>query len=104
MERSFFASGSKDLYVYVQDEYPDWAYNGGVRPGTTNGVWDYLPILQSAVEKVATQSAHPENYISIPFNEPDAGNWYPNWSTQKTQFLADWSAAYNTPPTIASGG
>ncbi|MBT2588443.1 hypothetical protein J7I86_21815 [Arthrobacter sp. ISL-95] len=98
VEKSFFASGSKDLYVYTQDEYPDWAYNGGSRPGDANndGVWDYLPILQAAVEKVATQSAHPENYKFIPFNEPDAGNWYPNWSTQKTQFLADWSAAYDT--------
>ncbi|WP_374008475.1 CBM35 domain-containing protein [Leifsonia sp. LS-T14] len=98
VEKNFFASGGKDLYVYVQDEYPDWAYNGGKRPGDANndGEWDYLPILRAAVEKVATQSTHPEDYIFIPFNEPDAGNWYPNWSTQKTQFLADWTAAYNT--------
>lgn len=98
VERSFFAAGGKDLYVYVQDEYPDWAYNGGKRPGDANGdgVWDYLPILRAAVEKVATKSQHPQNYIFIPFNEPDAGNWYPNWATQKDQFLADWSAAYET--------
>ena len=98
VESSFFAGGGRDLYVYIQDEYPDWAYNGGKRPGDANGdgVWDYLPILRAAVEKVATQSAHPENYVFIPFNEPDAGNWYPNWTTQKDQFLADWSAAYDT--------
>lgn len=97
VEKAFFASGGKDLYVYVQDMYPDWAYNGGQRPGDANadGEWDYLPIVRSVAEKIATQSAHPENYIFIPFNEPDAGNWYPNWTTQKNQFLADWSAAYN---------
>ncbi|MFF1876139.1 cellulosome protein, partial [Kitasatospora herbaricolor] len=97
VEKSFFAGGGKDLYVYIQDEYPDWAYNGGKRPGDANGdgEWDYLPVLRAAVEKVATQSQHPEDYIFIPFNEPDAGNWYPNWSTQKNQFLADWSAAYS---------
>jgi len=98
VESSFFAAGGRDLYVYIQDEYPDWAYNGGQRPGDANndGVWDYLPILRAAVEKIATQSAHPENYVFIPFNEPDAGNWYPNWSTQKDQFLSDWWAAYDT--------
>ena len=98
VEKSFFAGSGKDLYVYVQDAYPDWPYNGGQRPGDANndGVWDYLPILKAAVEKVATQSAHPKNYVFIPFNEPDGGNWYPDWSTQKDQFLADWSAAYDT--------
>jgi hypothetical protein len=98
VEGNFFAGAGKDLYVYVQDEYPDWAYNGGQRPGDANndGVWDYLPILQNVVEQIATKSAHPEDYVFIPFNEPDGGNWYPNWSTQKDQFLADWTAAYNT--------
>lgn len=97
VEDGFFAGAGKDLYVYVQDMYPDWPYNGGKRPGDANGdgVWDYLPILKKAVEDVATKSAHPENYVFIPFNEPDGGNWYPNWSTQKDEFLADWSAAYD---------
>jgi hypothetical protein len=96
VESSFFAAGGKDLYVYIQDEYPDWAYNGGKRPGDANndGEWDYLPIIRSVAGKIAKQSEHPENYIFIPFNEPDAGNWYPDWATQKDQFLADWSAAY----------
>ncbi|MFC0541703.1 CBM35 domain-containing protein [Kutzneria chonburiensis] len=98
VEKSFFAGSGKDLYVYVQDAYPDWPYNSGHRPGDADhdGVWDYLPVLKAAVEKVATKSAHPRDYIFIPFNEPDGGNWYPNWSTQKDQFLADWSAAYDT--------
>ncbi|MEV6611694.1 CBM35 domain-containing protein [Kutzneria sp. NPDC051319] len=98
VEKSFFAGSGKDLHVYVQDAYPDWPYNGGRRPGDADndGVWDYLPVLKAAVEKVATQSAHPRDYIFIPFNEPDGGNWYPNWSAQKDQFLADWSAAYDT--------
>ncbi|MEN2736444.1 CBM35 domain-containing protein [Microbacterium sp. X-17] len=98
VEKSFFAGGGKDLYVYVQDMYPDWPYNGGKRPGDANndGVWDYLPILKQAVEDVATKSQDPSKYVFIPFNEPDGGNWYPNWSTQKDQFLADWTAAYDT--------
>lgn len=96
VERSFFAAGGQDLYVYAQDMYPDWAYNGGQRPGDANGdgVWDYLPVLRQVVEDVATKSEHPEKYVFIPFNEPDAGNWYPDWSNQRQQFLADWSAAY----------
>ncbi|ALD14398.1 CBM35 domain-containing protein [Clavibacter capsici] len=96
VEQDFFAAGGQDLYVYAQDMYPDWAYNGGQRPGDANrdGEWDYLPILRQVVDSIATNSEHPDKYVFIPFNEPDAGNWYPNWSTQKTQFLADWSAAY----------
>lgn len=96
VESDFFAAGGQDLYVYAQDMYPDWAYNGGQRPGDSNrdGEWDYLPVLRQVVESIATNSEHPEKYVFIPFNEPDAGNWYPNWSTQKAQFLADWSAAY----------
>ncbi len=98
VESSFFAGAGKDMYVYIQDEYPDWAYNGGKRPGDANndGVWDYVPIIRAAVEKVATTSAHPQDYVFIPFNEPDGGNWYANWSTMKDQFLADWSTAYAT--------
>lgn len=102
VENEFFSGAGKDLYVYVQDMYPDWPYNGGKRPGDANGdgVWDYLPILKQVVEDIATKSAHPENYVFIPFNEPDGGNWYPDWATQKDQFLADWSAAYNVIETV----
>ena len=98
VESSFFAGAGKDIYVYLQDEYPDWAYNGGRRPGDADGdgTWDYVPVIRAAVEKIATKSAHPQRYVFIPFNEPDAGNWYADWSTMKDQFLADWSTAYAT--------
>ena len=97
VEKNFFAGAGQDLYVYVQDEYPDWPYTKGVRPGDADGdgVWDYLPVLKAAVEKIATTSERPEDYVFIPFNEPD-GIWYQNWSTMKAQFLADWTAAYAT--------
>ena len=108
VEDGFFHKYGKDMYIYVQDYYPDWAYNGGKRPGDTrtynqadgtytaqpNGVWDYLEVVQFVAEAVATRSAYPQNYVFIPFNEPDGGNWYPDWATQKDEFLADWTAAY----------
>ena len=28
----------------------------------------------------------------IPFNEPDGGNWYPEWPEHRERFLADWLA------------
>jgi len=108
VEDGFFAKGGKDMYVYVQDYYPDWAYNRGVRPGDSrtynqadgsftevpNGIWDYLEVVELVATAVATESDHPEKYIFIPFNEPDAGNWYGNWTTMKDTFLNDWNAAY----------
>ena len=96
VEDSFFAGAGEDLYVYTQDAYPDWPYHEGTRPGDEDGdgVWDYLPLLREAVTKVAENSDHPEEYIIIPFNEPDGVNWYSDWTNQKDEFLADWSAAY----------
>jgi hypothetical protein len=108
VEDGFFAKGGEDMYVYVQDYYPDWAYNGGNRPGDTrtynqadgtyvdgaNGIWDYLEVTEFVTEAVATQSAYPEKYVFIPFNEPDGGNWYNNWGALKSTFLADWDATY----------
>jgi len=109
IEDGFFAKYGQELAVYVQDYYPDWAYHGGVRPGDDrtydlangtytnipNGIWDYLEIVEFVTEAVATQSEHPEKYLLIPFNEPDAGNWYGNWATMKDTFLADWKATYD---------
>ena len=60
VEGDFFAKHGEDMYIYVQDYYPDWAYNGGQRPGDTrtynldngtytnqaNGVWDFLEIVE----------------------------------------------------------
>jgi hypothetical protein len=107
VEDGFFAKNGEDMYVYMQDYYPDWPYHGSRRPGDTrtynledgtfteggNGVWDYLEIVEFVAEAVATDSDRPQDYILIPFNEPD-GNWYPDWRGQKDQFLADWQAAY----------
>ncbi|HEX2143416.1 MAG TPA: hypothetical protein VHG10_02795 [Glycomyces sp.] len=108
IEDGFFAKHGEDMYVYVQDYYPDWPYHGSRRPGDTrtynledgsfteggNGVWDYLEVVEFVAEAVATDSDRPEDYVFIPYNEPDGGNWYPNWGTQKDQFLGDWQASY----------
>ncbi|WP_211234649.1 carbohydrate-binding protein [Glycomyces arizonensis] len=110
VEDGFFAKHGEDMYIYVQDYYPDWPYNGSQRPGDTrtydqsdgsyteaaNGVWDYLEVVEFVAEAVATDSGSPENYVFIPYNEPDGGNWYPDWANQKDRFLADWQAAYET--------
>jgi len=108
VENGFFAKNGKDMYIYVQDYYPDWPYNGSRRPGddrtynqadgsfvaTPNGVWDYLEVVEFVVEAVASSSARPQDYVFIPFNEPDGGNWYADWATMKPTFLADWLATY----------
>lgn len=108
IEGDFYAKHGQDLCIYMQDYYPDWDYNGGKRPGDTrtydqadgtytegaNGVWDYLEVVEFVAEAVATGSRRPQDYVFIPFNEADGGNWYPDWATQKDQFLADWQAAY----------
>ncbi|MFI2757181.1 hypothetical protein, partial [Streptococcus suis] len=81
VEDGFFAKNGQQLDIYVQDYYPDWAYNGGRRPGDDrtydqatgtytnqpNGVWDYLEVVEFVTEAVATKSAHPEKYVFIPF-------------------------------------
>ncbi|MEJ3743914.1 hypothetical protein WEI85_11550 [Actinomycetes bacterium KLBMP 9797] len=109
VEDGFFAKHGKDMYIYVQDYYPDWSYHGGRRPGDTrtynqadgtyveapNGVWDYLEVVEFVTEAVATTSARPEDYVFITFNEPDGGNWYWDWATLKDTFLADWKATYD---------
>lgn len=110
VEAGFFAKHGQDMYVYVQDYYPDWPYHGGARPGdertydladgtyteAPNGVWDYLEVVEFVAEAVAADSARPQDYVFIPFNEPDGGNWYPDWAGQKDRFLADWQATYDT--------
>nr|BFF25711.1 hypothetical protein GCM10025732_36760 [Glycomyces mayteni] len=93
----------------MQDYYPEWPYNGGRRPGDDrtydqatgtyteepNGVWDFLEVTEFVAEAVATDSDRPQDYVFIPYNEPDGGNWYPDWAAQKDQFLADWQATYD---------
>jgi hypothetical protein len=108
IEDGFFAKHGEDMYIYVQDYYPDWPYHGSRRPGDTrtynledgtyteggNGVWDYLEVVEFVAEAVAQDSDRPQDYVFIPFNEPDGGNWYPDWANQKDQFLGDWQATY----------
>jgi hypothetical protein len=107
IEKGFFAKNGTQLDIYVQDYYPDWAYNGGKRPGDDrtynqadgtytnqpNGIWDYLEVVEFVTEAVATQSQYPDKYVFIPFNEPDGGNWYSDWTFFTQQFLPDWKAA-----------
>ncbi|WP_204745610.1 hypothetical protein [Glycomyces paridis] len=109
VEDGFFAKHGEDMYIYVQDYYPEWPYNGGRLPGddrtydladgtyteAPNGVWDYLEVVEFVAEAVATDSDRPQDYVFIPFNEPDGGNWYPDWANQKDRFLADWQASYD---------
>lgn len=90
IEDAFFDKHGKDLYVYTQDYYPDWPYNGGRRPGddrtytrgadgrltgaytaASNGLWDYLEVLEIVVDEVAREAENPEKYVFIPFNEVD---------------------------------
>ena len=107
IEDGFFAKHGTQLDIYVQDYYPDWAYNGGRRPGDDrtynqadgsytnqpNGIWDYLEVVEFVTEAVATKSDYPDKYVFIPFNEPDGGNWYADWNFFNQQFLPDWKAA-----------
>ena len=74
------------MYIYVQDYYPDWSYNGGQRPGDTrtysqvdgtytntpNGIWDYLEVVEFVAEAVATQSARPRTTSSSRSTSPTA--------------------------------
>jgi hypothetical protein len=108
VEDGFFAKHGEELAIYIQDHYPDWPYHRGVRVGDVrtydqatgeyveepNGVWDYLEVVELMVEVVATQSDHPEEYLFIPFNEPD-GIWYQNWPTMRDTFLADWKVVHD---------
>ncbi len=93
VEEGFFAKHGRDMYVYLQDLYPDWPYNGGARPGDdSEGRWTFLAIAEKVAHAVAASSARPGSYVLVPFNEPDGGNWYPDWPAQREQFLADWLA------------
>lgn len=108
IEDGFFDKHGQDLYIYVQDYYPDWPYHGGQRPGDTrtydlatgeftdtpNGTWDFLEVARIVAEAVATESDRPGDYVFIPFNEPDGGNWYASWSTLGQTFLEDWDAVH----------
>ncbi|OZD47394.1 hypothetical protein CH252_21190 [Rhodococcus sp. 06-1477-1B] len=128
VEDSFFAKWGRELGVYTQDYYPDWPYHANTRPGDDwtfkkdangnptgekvaggNGVWDYLEVLDSVADKIATGSDHPEKFVFIPFNEPD-WIWYGLNSPRYSGYLvnggqpdsftpngeSDWKAAWDT--------
>ena len=117
IENQFVEAGAgNDLYIYMQDFYPDWAYNGGSRPSDTrtyvtdpsdpaygtytaggNGTWDYMEVVELVTRFVLENSNKLEHYVLIPFNEADEGNWagaYGYHDVLKTQFLTDWDAIY----------
>lgn len=120
LENQFFSNGGRELAVYMQDYYPDWAYHHGIRPGdersyitdvavsdprygtftdTPNNRWDYDEVVEIVVNKVLAKSEHPNQYTFIPFNEPDGGNWYntgddANNPLFKQTFLDDWDNEY----------
>jgi chitodextrinase len=93
VEDALFDNGGEYIITNIQDYYADWPYNGGKRP---TDFTTYLDIVETVVTSVCTESDHPEKYVFVPFNEPDGGNWYGNWSTMRSTFLADWKAAYET--------
>lgn len=122
VESQFFANGGEQLVVNLQDWYPDWAYNGGKRPGDTrtykldvaptdpsygtytegepNNRWDFDEVLEVVMNKILVNSNHPDQIVFMPFNEPDGGNWYNSGDNANAniyqQFLADWNDAYAT--------
>ncbi|GAB3812428.1 hypothetical protein GCM10028820_05340 [Tessaracoccus terricola] len=126
IEETFFEKHGQDLYVYTQDYYPDWPYNRGQRPGDdrsyvrgddgiltgeytneSNGVWDYLEVLEIVVDAIAREADNPEKYAFIPFNEVDL-QWlnsdslydrYMHQGGQPDSYTpngeTDWEAAWN---------
>jgi carbohydrate binding protein with CBM35 domain len=89
--KEFFATGGKQVFVNIQDAYPDWPYTGGVRPSDFS---TYTAKITTAVSTIKQKDPqHFDRYLFVPFNEPEP-NWYGDYATLKSQFLADWSAAY----------
>ena len=46
VEEGFFAKHGRDMYIYIQDHYPDWPYHGGRRPGDLDGRWSFLDVVE----------------------------------------------------------
>lgn len=122
VEKQFFSNGGQQLVVNLQDWYPDWAYNGGKRPGDTrnykldvdpnnsaygtytdsspNGRWDFDEVIETVMNKILANTSHPDDIVFMPFNEPDGGNWYASGDNAGAaiykQFLTDWNEEYAT--------
>ncbi|WP_200938860.1 CBM35 domain-containing protein [Modestobacter sp. Leaf380] len=108
VQGDFYAKHGQDMYVYMQDYYPDWAYNGGRRPGDDrsydlatgeyanqpNGTWDYLEVVRIVATELASDPDRASDYVLIPFNEPDGGNWYGDRGVFDQFFLGDWDAVH----------
>ena len=56
VEEGFFAKHGRDMYIYIQDHYPDWPYHGGRRPGDLDGRWSFLDVVERITEAVATHA------------------------------------------------
>ncbi|MGA7148667.1 MAG: hypothetical protein WBX17_09295 [Microbacterium sp.] len=104
---TFFRAGGEEIYINVQDQYPQWGYaNAGVPSNTYPGQADYLEKVRHVVQKVvdAVEPEHYDRYVITPFNEPD-WIWYGNWGNAsiRAQFFADWDAAYRLIQEIMPG-
>jgi hypothetical protein len=87
---SFFRNGGGDIYVLMQDVYPQWPYED-------LGLEDYLGKIGPMVSEIA---AHPDSgrFVLVPFNEPDE-IWYDGIASEDQasyerdlgRYLADWT-------------
>lgn len=85
---SFFRNGGDYLMIYMQDIYPTWPYDDF-------GFDDYLGKVDEIVAAVV-DDPHRENYVYVPFNEPD-WIWYglntgdaAEYERNRDRFLGDW--------------
>ncbi|PSK97861.1 carbohydrate-binding protein with CBM35 doain [Haloactinopolyspora alba] len=85
---SFFRNGGDYMMIYMQDIYPTWPYDDF-------GFQDYLGKVEQIVADVVADP-HRENYVYVPFNEPD-WIWYglntddpAEYERNRDRFLADW--------------
>ncbi|ARC58204.1 hypothetical protein AS850_14055 [Frondihabitans sp. 762G35] len=92
VSNEFFSTGGKYLFIYTQDTYPDFPYNGGARPTDFS---TYVTAVTDAVKAVkATDPNHFAQYVFLPFNEPEQ-EWYGNYSAANSQRLvSDWATVY----------
>lgn len=106
---TFFAAGGKQLQIYLTDYYPDFPYNGNIKP-------DMQEYLDTAVlPTVRAVKAHPQadKWAFVPFNESDWIWFDHDGSAQKLQIFceawlqvftaikAEWSEAVMVGPNYA---
>jgi hypothetical protein len=81
----YFASGGKQMQIYLQDIYPDWPYN-------QLGLQDYLKKVDLIARRVVADPDR-DRFVYVPFNEPD-NNWYGYTGEPLQRFLHDWLVVY----------